>query len=188
MCSSTLIQALLLWRCLQWRNARLYSVLFDVAPCYWKWLCKIPRAQNSWSYESIVLTNRIAGKRMTIKKIKLWRYESIVLTNRIAGKRMNIKKIKLLTVWMEQPTCTLYGGVARHTKMCASAIPFIPSLNDQNQLSIFIIYLHVYISNKTNIICCNWCNFRFFQSSSRAQGFEIQKNETVICATDRSLY
>ena len=30
---------------------------------------------------------------MTIKKIKLWRYESIVLTNRIAGKRLNIKKI-----------------------------------------------------------------------------------------------
>ena len=25
---------------------------------------------NSWRYESIVLTNRIAGKRMNIKKIK----------------------------------------------------------------------------------------------------------------------
>ena len=60
-----------LWRCLQWRNAWLYSVLFDVAPCYWKSLCKIPRAQNSWRYESVVLTNRIAGKRMNIKEIKL---------------------------------------------------------------------------------------------------------------------
>ena len=30
-------------------------------------------------------------------------------------------------------------GVARHIKMCASIIPFIPSLNDQNQLSILII-------------------------------------------------
>ena len=28
--------------------------------------------QNSWRYESIVLTNRIAGKRMNIKKIKLF--------------------------------------------------------------------------------------------------------------------
>ena len=68
---SSLIQALLFWRCLQWRNARLYSVLFDVVPCYWKSLCKIPRAQNSWRYESVVLTNRIARKRMNIKKIKL---------------------------------------------------------------------------------------------------------------------
>ena len=47
------------------------SMLFDVAPCYWKSLCKIPRSQNSWRNESIVLTNRIAGKRMNIKKIKL---------------------------------------------------------------------------------------------------------------------
>ena len=69
--SSSLIQALLLWHCLQWRNAGLYSVLFDVVPCYWKSLCKIPRAQNSWRYESIVLTNRIAGKPINIKKIKL---------------------------------------------------------------------------------------------------------------------
>ena len=29
-----------------------------------------------------------------------WRYESVVLTNRIAGKRMNIKKIKLLWIWI----------------------------------------------------------------------------------------
>ena len=71
--SSSLIQALLLWRCLQWRNARLYSVLFDLASYYWKSLCKIPRV-NSWRYESIVLTNRIAGKRMNIKKIKLLRH------------------------------------------------------------------------------------------------------------------
>ena len=27
----------------------------------------------------------------------------------------------------------------------------------------------------------------FFQPSSRVQGFEIQKNEAAICATDRSL-
>ena len=75
--SSSLIQALLLWCCLQWRNARLYSVLFDVAPCYWKSLCKIPRAQNSWRYESIVLTNRNAGKRMNIKKIKLYQFKCV---------------------------------------------------------------------------------------------------------------
>ena len=77
--SSSLIQALLLWCCLQWRNARLYSVLFDVAPCYWKSLCKIPHAQNSWRYESIVLTNRIAGKWMNIKKIKLYYDHHFVL-------------------------------------------------------------------------------------------------------------
>ena len=70
--SSSLIQALLLWRFLQWHNAGLYSLHFDVAPCYWKSLCKISRAQNSWRYESIVLTNRIAGKQMNIKKIKLY--------------------------------------------------------------------------------------------------------------------
>ena len=74
--SSSLIQTLLLWRCLQWHNARFFSVLFDVAPCYWKSPCKIPRAQNSWRYESIVLTNRIARKRMNIKKIKLLIIES----------------------------------------------------------------------------------------------------------------
>ena len=51
-------------------------------------------------------------------------------------------------VWRRSP-------LRRHTKMCASVIPFIPSLNDQNQLSILIIYFHVYISNKTNIICYN---------------------------------
>ena len=30
-------------------------------------------------------------------------------------------------------------------------------------------------------------HFSVFQPYSRAQGFEIQKNETAICATDRSL-
>ena len=30
-----------------------------------------------------------------------WRYESIVLTNRIAEKRINIKKIKLVTIWSD---------------------------------------------------------------------------------------
>ena len=34
------------------------------------------------------------------------------------------------------------AGVACHTKMCASVIPFIPSLNNQNQLSILIISLY----------------------------------------------
>ena len=33
---------------------------------------------------------------------------------------------------MEKPTRTY----AHHTKMCASFIPFIPSLNDQKQLSV----------------------------------------------------
>ena len=31
---------------------------------------------NSWRYESVVLTNRIAGKRMNIKKIKLYTHQS----------------------------------------------------------------------------------------------------------------
>ena len=35
---------------------------------------KKPLAQSSWRYESIVLTNRIAGKRMNIKKIKLFAF------------------------------------------------------------------------------------------------------------------
>ena len=34
----------------------------------------------------------------------------------------------------------VWRGYARHT-MCASVIPFIPSLNDQNQLSILKYYL-----------------------------------------------
>ena len=33
-------------------------------------------------------------------------------------------------------------GVARHTKMCALVILFIPSLNDQNQLSSLIIFVY----------------------------------------------
>ena len=52
-------------------------VTLDAAPCYWKSLPKIPHAQNSWRYESIVLTNRIAGKRMNIKKIKLFSINSV---------------------------------------------------------------------------------------------------------------
>ena len=31
-----------------------------------------------------------------------------------------------------------YNHIARHTKLCASVIPFIPSPNDQNQLSSLI--------------------------------------------------
>ena len=83
---------LLLWRCLQWRNARLYSVLFDAAPCYWKSLCKIPRAQNSWRYESIVLTNRIAGKRMNIKKIKLFKDDKRIKTTMSEEKRKQFEE------------------------------------------------------------------------------------------------
>ena len=37
-----------------------------------------------------------------------WRYESFVLTNRIAGKRMNIKKIKLLIHMIHVLSNTLY--------------------------------------------------------------------------------
>ena len=40
--------------------------------------------QNSWRYDSVVLTNRIAGKRMNIKKIKLYPnglYYSISILN-----------------------------------------------------------------------------------------------------------
>ena len=43
-------------------------------------------------------------------------------------------------------------------------------------------YFLYIILNKINIICCNWCNFSVYHPSSRAQGFEIQKNETAICA------
>ena len=70
--SSSLIQALLLWCCLQWHNARLYSVFLDVASCHWKSYIKKP-VHKSWRYESVVLTNRIAGKRLNVKKIKLLR-------------------------------------------------------------------------------------------------------------------
>ena len=35
--------------------------------------------------------------------------------------------------------------VVRHTKMCASVIPFMPSWNDQNQLSILIINFQLII-------------------------------------------
>ena len=111
-------------RCLQWLNARLYSVLFDVAPWYWKSLCKIPCAQNSWRYESVdkwcVLTKH-HDNRATMTKAFPWHCQEIcldktswqhahhnnrsIMTNtnelltvtsdRIAGKWMNIKKIKL---------------------------------------------------------------------------------------------
>ena len=42
---------------------------------------------------------------------------------------------------MEQPARTLYIG-GRHTK-CASVVPFMPSLNDQNRLSILIINFRI---------------------------------------------
>ena len=73
--------------------------------------------------------------------------------------------------------------VARHTKMCESVIPFIPSLNDQNQLSILIINfcIHVQILNKTNIICCNWCNFSIFQPSNRARICNSKERNFHLC-------
>ena len=46
------------------------------------------RTQNSWRYESIVLTNRIAGKRMNIKKIKLLKCDKFIYGN---WKAMHLK-------------------------------------------------------------------------------------------------
>ena len=74
----------------------------------------------------------------------------------------------------------------RATKMCASVIQFIPSLNHQNQLFILIINFYIYISNKTNIICCNWCNVSDFQPSSRAQVFGFKRTKlSFALLTDR---
>ena len=44
------------------------------------------------------------------------------------------------------------GNLARHTKMCASVIPFIPQGNIKNQLSIFktILWKKVLISKTAN--------------------------------------
>ena len=58
-------------------GARFCNVLFDVKSCYWKSLCKMPSALirlnifHLLSYEQNLLPNRIAGKLMNIKKIKL---------------------------------------------------------------------------------------------------------------------
>ena len=41
---------------------------------------------NSWRYESVVLTNRIAGNRMNIKKIKLFKDEERMKTSLIEEK------------------------------------------------------------------------------------------------------
>ena len=57
-------------------------MLFDIMSCYWKSLCKIASVKYpvhffrwnifySLSYEQIFLTDRIAGKLMNIKKIKI---------------------------------------------------------------------------------------------------------------------
>ena len=47
---------------------------------------------------------------------------------------------------MEKPTCTLYGGSSRHTKMCTSVFSFIPqgnetksTVNSYNLISIIFI-------------------------------------------------
>ena len=60
--------------------------------------------------------------------------------------------------------------VARHTKMCVSDIPFLPSLNDQNQLSILIISFRIKFQLKFTISVIIDAIYRF-KPSSRAQGF-----------------
>ena len=49
-------------------------------------------------------------RKSTVDSYNSRRYESMVLTNRIAGKRMNIKKIKLFCIKTKQHgnTCFLY--------------------------------------------------------------------------------
>ena len=111
--SSSLIQALLLWRCLQRRNAQLYSVLFGVAPCFWKSLCKIPRAQNSWGYESIVVTDRITGKRMNIKKIKLLLHiQSVKFHHKAYMPVVNVLSMAL--PFHSIPSCVESSSCSRH--------------------------------------------------------------------------
>ena len=142
--SSSLIQALLLWRCLQWCNARLYSVLFDVAPCYWKSLCNIPRAQNSWRYESVVLTNRIAGKRMNLKKkdISVWRnscwhvlFQSVnAMCHKSAWKRHTPTRAiaGALTCWRISG-----GGGGKHTCICS--VDFAILINWMSPFPILVV-------------------------------------------------
>ena len=73
---SYLIQTLPTSR-LQWRNARFSNMLFDIKSCYWKSLCKMSSALCLLEHFSFTeqwtnfLTNRIAGKLINIKKIKL---------------------------------------------------------------------------------------------------------------------
>ena len=50
---------------------------------------------------------------------------------------------RFLEEWMEQPTCILYGGRSRHTKMCTSVFSFIPQGKENSQLSILIISFHI---------------------------------------------
>ena len=61
---------------LQWCNKRFCNMLFDVVSCYWKSLCKMPSALfplehfSFMSYEQNILSIRITGKLMNIKKNK----------------------------------------------------------------------------------------------------------------------
>ena len=61
--------------------------------------------------------------------------------------------------------------VCRHTKMCASVIPFIPSLNDQNQLS---------------IRGARWLSGRVSDSGARGPGFETYRRRVV--SLSKTLY
>ena len=140
--SLPLIHALLLWCCLQWRNARLYSVLFDIAPCYWKLLCKIPCAQNSWRYESIVLTNRIAGKRMKrklkykIMKCELWSMNCEVTTS-LSSK--SIHRETLTTKLVYRTFSATRQDWRNNLKWCWTA--FIPKAKFCNNLSFYFLFL-----------------------------------------------
>ena len=68
-----LIQTLPTPRCLQSRNARFCNVLFDVTSYYFfGW-----NIFHLLSYEQNLLTNKIAGKLMNIKKIKLYKNVNI---------------------------------------------------------------------------------------------------------------
>ena len=77
MCFSSFIQTLPTSHCLQWRNSRFCNMLFDVTSVYWKSLCKMPSALFLLEHFSFIelwtkFFNRIAGKLMNIKKIKLF--------------------------------------------------------------------------------------------------------------------
>ena len=58
-----------------------------------------------------------------------WRYESIVLTNRIAGERMNIKKIKLLGCDNHQRIPILTDAIKYIERLLYDIFRTIPHIN-----------------------------------------------------------
>ena len=87
----------------------LLSVTFSCVLRLWFKRCCCDVVYNDVTRDSLTLRHVTENRYVKYPVPNSWRYESIILTNRIAGKRMNIKKIKLLLFNFQHfITCLIY--------------------------------------------------------------------------------